>query len=49
MEKKKISVYLPEKLLRKLDELAKGRGLTRNSLIIIALEEYIEKHEEKTD
>ena len=45
--KKKVSVYLPEKFLRKLDKLAKKRGLTRNSLITVALEEYVRRIEKE--
>ena len=49
MESLKVSITLPERALKALDEMAEEKTVTRSALIRIAVAEYIkrEKGEEK--
>jgi len=44
MNIKKISISLPEDLLKSLDDLAKEKKISRSKIIAEALEDYLGKH-----
>lgn len=41
---KRCSIYAPEKLFKLADKLADNRGLSRNQIVLQALEEYVERN-----
>lgn len=47
MEVEKTLIRTPVKLKTKMKAIAKKKGLTLNALILIILDDWISKHEEK--
>lgn len=47
MIKKKLHIEIEETVKKKLDEIAKGRGMKTNELIRFILSEYLLKNGEK--
>lgn len=45
MENKKIPFRLPEKLYQSLNEYSKKTGISKNELMIIALDEFFKKYD----
>jgi len=41
---RKISVSIPEELLKKLDEFAKAEGLSRSKIVTYAVEAYLRRY-----
>ena len=41
---RKISVSIPEELLKKLDMYARAEGLSRSKVMVYAVEEYLRKY-----
>ncbi len=46
---RKISVSIPEELLKRLDEFAKAEGLSRSKVIAYAVEAYLSRYRAKVE
>lgn len=45
--KKMVSWRLPEKLMDKLDKMAKAKGWTTTDLVVTVLDQYLQQEEKK--
>ncbi len=46
---RKISISIPEELLRRLDEFTKAEGLSRSKIIVYAIEAYLSRYRAKVE